>query len=48
MAEQSLDLLKRIADQLAITFHGAHRCRRRKRPASHELRGRRWTVKDGS
>ena len=28
MAEQSLDLLKRIADQLAITFHGAHRfCR---------------------
>ena len=28
MAKQSLDLLKRIADQLAITFHGAHWCRR--------------------
>src|SRR3546814_7922950 len=27
MAKQSLDLLKRIADQLAITFHGAHWCR---------------------
>src|SRR3546814_16571614 len=28
MAEQSLDLLKRIADQLAITFHGTYWCRR--------------------
>ena len=28
MTEQSLNLLKRIADQLAITIHGAHRCRR--------------------
>lgn len=28
MAKQSLNLLKRIADQLAIPFHGTHRCRR--------------------
>ena len=28
MTEQSLNLLKRIADQLAIAFHGAHRSRR--------------------
>jgi hypothetical protein len=37
-----------LDDLLWSTVNMFHRAVERKRPASHELRGRRWTVKDGS